>query len=270
MDLKPYYETELGKLYHGDCLEIMPMLGPVDLVVTSPPYEDLRDYTGGIFDFKKTAVCLYEIIPQGGTIVWIVGDKVIGGGESGESFRQALYFKSIGFRLHDTMIYHRQGQFPESNRYWQDFEYMFVFTKGKIQTVNIIKDEKCLHKPSKLTTLTERQKDGSLTKPKNIRTTYTTKARGNIWKYAAGYNLSTLDKIAFKHPAIFPEALAQDHIISWSNEGDTVLDPMCGSGTTCKMAEKLTRRWIGIEIEEEYCEIAAKRIENERKQLKLF
>ena len=76
----------------------------------------------------------------------------------------------------------------------------------------------------------------------------------------AGYNLTTTDKYAFEHPAMFPEKLAEDHIISWSNEGDVVLDPFAGSGTTLKMAKKLNRNYIGIEISAEYIKIIHKRL----------
>jgi site-specific DNA-methyltransferase (adenine-specific) len=267
LEMKPYYETELGKLYHGDCLEIMPHIEPVDLVVTSPPYDNLRDYGGHTFDFKKVArfVCLK--IKHGGVVVWVVGDATVDGSETGTSFKQALYFKEIGFKLHDTMVYHKESPPLTHNRYEQHFEYMFVFSCGFPKTFNPILMRKLYHDKRKKKGV-RREKDGStdigFSSPK------TTKIKGNVWKYKVGGGHVTKDKIAYQHPAIFPEQLAADHIISWSNEGDTVADIMCGSGTTLKMAEKLNRRWIGIEIEEKYCEIAAQRIENERKQIKLF
>ncbi|MGA1049185.1 MAG: DNA methyltransferase, partial [Minisyncoccia bacterium] len=84
--------------------------------------------------------------------------------------------------------------------------------------------------------------------------------RNNIWKYQTGSNKSSSDNFAFKHPAIFPEKLAHDHIISWSNEGDTILDPFAGSGTVGKIAKQLNRDCILIEKELEYIKIAKARI----------
>ena len=261
MTLTPYYETELGKLYHGDCLEIMPELEPVDLVVTSPPYDDLREYGGYVFNFYKTAFLLRNLLVTGGVIVWVVGDATINGSETGTSARQKLFFKAIGLNIHDTMIYEKENYMPvqlAGNRYANSFEYMFVFSKNKPKTVNLIKT-----RTRTRTRGTVYNKDGSKTKMKG--SVNKLKIIPNIWSYCVGVYGN--NKV---HPAIFPRALAQDHILSWSNERDLVLDPMCGSGTTCKMAEKLNRRWIGIEIEEKYCEIAAKRIEKERSQLKLW
>ena len=265
--IKPYYETPLGKLYHGDCLEIMPELEPVDLVVTSPPYDNLRDYGGYVFDFERIAENLYLKVAPGGVVVWVVGDATINGSETGTSFKQALYFKEIGFNLHDTMIWNKNGFSAVGSlsvRYAPVFEYMFILTNGNLKTFNPIKD-----KPNKWAGDTRkhtmnRQKDGTTTPSKGY-VLGEFGQRYNIWDIYAQRQWG-----GNNHPAPFPQPLAHDHIISWSNEGDMVADIMCGSGTTLKMAEKLNRRWIGIEIEEKYCEIAAKRIEQERKQLKLF
>jgi len=265
--LKPYYETKLGKLYHGDCLEILPQLEPVDLVVTSPPYDDLRQYDGYKFDFPKTAAAIKNKLNDGACIVWVVGDSTVDGSESGTSFRQALFFKSIGLNLHDTMIYATNKPPQNSKRYEQEFEYMFVFSEGIPKTFNPIKRnrkwedkrrEKAYH----------RGKDGEMKKKQKMNINQCT--IGNIWYYETGGGHSTRDKIAFNHPAIFPEALARDHILSWSNPGDTVFDCFAGSGTTLKVAENTNRKWIGCEISEKYCEIIAKRLEQETSQLKLF
>jgi site-specific DNA-methyltransferase (adenine-specific) len=265
--MKPYYETENGVLYHGDCLEIMPELEPVDLTVTSPPYDNLREYNGYKFDFEGIARELFRITKKGGVVVWVVGDATIDGSETGISFKQALYFKDVGFNIHDTMIYEKHTTpFPMHTRYNQLFEYMFILSNGKINKFNPIKTLTQCNDNSKST---KRKKDGTLEKTK-YKTGLLYKIKGNIWKYNVGSCHSTKDKIAYKHPAIFPENLAQDHIISWSNPNDTILDIFFGSGTTGKMAEINNRKWIGIEISEEYCEIAAKRIENETRQLKLF
>jgi len=271
MNLKDYeyYRTDLGVLYHGDCLEIMPMLEPVDLVVTSPPYDNLRDYEGYTFDFEKTADGLYGIIKKGGVVVWVVGDETRKFCESLSSFKQAIYFaEECGFNLLDTMIYHKSNYapaYPILRRYANTFEYMFVFSKGRPNNFNPVQVDK-----AKLSTKQRlgkyRQKDGSFIK-KNIETDTgrITKDAENVWTICP-----TKAKDAMNHPAVFPEILAQDHIISWSNEGDTVADIMAGSGTTLKMAEKLNRRWIGIEISEAYCKIAKERIKKETQQLKLF
>jgi len=257
--IKPYYETKLGKLYHGDCLEIMLELDPVDLVLTSPPYDNLRDYGGYKFNFKKTAKHIFNNIKQGGIVIWVVGDATINGNETGTSFKHALYFKEIGFYLHDTMIWNKPFIVPKpSNRYECSFEYMFVFSKGKPGTVNLIKDKVNKGSGRKISG----HKRGVNGTPVKLHGAKIGKivsdfgTRHNVWDVDAARGMK-----GHNHPAPFPEALARDHIISWSNENDVVLDPMCGSGTTLKQCERLKRKWIGIEISEEYCEIAAKRIE---------
>ena len=229
----------------------------VDLTVTSPPYDDLRTYRGYIFDFEKIAKELYRITKQGGVVAWIVGDKTENGSETGTSFKQALYFKEIGFNLHDTMIYHKDScPFPEINRYYPSFEYMFILSKGKPKTTNLIAD-----KPNKTfgekISGSARTPDGTIkvhsaVKNNTNRTTKKFGVRTNVWFYGVGKWKTTKDTIAHKHPAIFPDALAQDHILTWSNEGDIVFDPMCGSGTTCKMAKLNKRNFIGVDICGEY------------------
>ena len=254
------------KLYNGDCLEIMDKLieegTKVDLTVTSPPYDDLRDYEKSLvwgFDvFKQVANRLYDITKDGGVVVWIVGDKTVKGSETGTSFRQALYFKEIGFNLHDTMIWSKGScPFPDKNRYYQSFEYMFVFVKGKISTFNLIEDRKNKWHGTKVHG-TLRNCDGSLKKPSGAKVGRKVKEYGvrfNIWDISPERNNKT------GHPAIFPEKLAQDHILSWSNEGDIVLDCFMGSGTTGKMALLNNRQFIGIEKVENYFNIAKQRIE---------
>ena len=231
----------------------------VDLVVTSPPYDGMRQYNGYSFDFESIAKELYRVTKYGGVIVWIVGDATVDGSESGTSFRQALFFNGLGFKIHDTMIYQKQEAFISCpTRYNQCFEYMFVFSKGKIKTVNLLKDRKNIY-INENHHGTRRQSDGTL-KAREMTLINEFGARKNIWEYGTGRNKSTKDTYSHEHPAIFPEQLAADHIKSWSNEGDIVYDPFMGSGTTGKMAELLKRNWIGSEISKEYVDLANERI----------
>ena len=264
-------ELPINQIICGDCVEVMKSWPEecIDLTVTSPPYDDLRDYRGYTFDFESIARELYRVTKPGGVVVWVVGDATINGSETGTSFRQALYFKDVcGFKLHDTMIYAKNavGACGSKYCYQQAFEYMFVFTKGKIKTFNPIRDliPKKAGKKTRYTKKSKSNPEGYTTET-HIKIAPKASKRQNIWFYDIGYGAHN-DKT--KHPAVFPEQLAADHIISWSNPGDIVLDPMCGSGTTCKMALKLGRRFIGIDIAEEYCEIARKRVEAEKERQK--
>lgn len=258
----------MNEITCGNCIDVMKKIpdGSIDLTVTSPPYDNLRDYKGYTFDFESIARELYRVTKEGGVVVWVVGDQTTNGSESGTSFRQALYFKEIGFNLHDTMIYEKNGApFPEVNRYYQCFEYMFVFSKGKPNTTNLLKDRKNKwagsfgKRSQRLADGTLQQKDAIECEEYGI--------RFNFWRMNGGYGYTTKDETAYAHPAMFPEVLAQDHILSWSNEGDTVLDPMCGSGTTCKMAHNFKRNYIGIDISEEYCKIARDRLSGQSSPL---
>ena len=240
----------------------------IDLTVTSPPYDGLRTYNGYSFPFEDIAKELYRVTKQGGVLVWVVGDATIDGSETGTSFKQALFFKEIGFNLHDTMIYQKISYMPnkKAKRYDGLFEFMFVFSKNTPKTFNEITEERTsIEKSICKKDIMVRQKDGSFKKSERINKG-TTKKMGNVWTYLNNSN-STKDKIAFEHPAIFPEQLANDHIISWSNENDIVYDPFAGSGTTGKMAILNKRKCIMSEISSEYCDIIKKRLEpiiNER------
>lgn len=256
---------KLDRIYQMDCVNGMKMLLPnsIDLTVTSPPYDNLRKYNGYEFRFEETAKELYRITKPGGVVVWIVADETIHCSETGTSFRQALYFKECGFNLADTMIYHKTDlAFPRfgHRKYPGAFEYMFIFSKGRVETFNIIKD-----RPNKLAgqimSGTVRQTDGT-TKPSraNGKAVADFGARSNVWGYSTGKGKSSSDAIAYKHPAIFPEALVRDHILSWSNEGHIVLDPFMGSGTTAKVAQQLNRSFIGFEVSPDYVEIANARL----------
>lgn len=250
----------------------------IDTTVTSCPYDDLRSYKGKVtketnfngysFPFEEIAKELYRITKPGGVIVWVVGDAINNNGsETGTSFRQALYFKSIGFNIHDTMIYEKVGiAFPSNNRYYQAFEYMFVLSKGKPKTFNPIKDREnrwAGEQGSWGKRSNRNNKDELIARDKNEKITPKFGTRYNIWRINNQRGWSTEDVEAHKiHPAIFPEELVRDHIISWSNEGDIVLDCFSGSATTAKMAKKLKRNYIGIEINQEYYDYSIKRLQN--------
>lgn len=262
---------KLNKIYNENCLDTLARMsdGFLDLTVTSPPYDNLRKYKGYSFDFEAVAKELFRVTREGGVVVWIVGDETKDGDESGTSFRQALYFKEVGFRLLDTMIYEKNGaSYPSQDKYYQVFEFMFVFTKGQAKTFNPIKDRKnkWLEGWGKKSS---RNKEGELKKSNREKSTQLG-IRFNIWRYFTGKGFSTVDEVAERHPAIFPEKLAADHIFTWSNEGDLVYDPFMGSGTTAKMAHLQKRNWIGSEISAEYVALANKRLEPYLTQLSMF
>jgi site-specific DNA-methyltransferase (adenine-specific) len=257
-------ETYVNKIISGDCSLILDAFdqGSIDLVLTSPPYDNLRMYKGYHFPFETIANKLFRVVRVGGIVVWVVSDATINGTETGSSFTQALYFKEAGFNIHDTMIFRKRNPIPQiyRKRYNNEFEFMFVFSKGVVTVHNPIMVD-CLHAGLELNGTTyknysrheqHREKLANPVKNKKI--------RGNIWEYVVGKNLE--DQEAKEHPAPFPCELARDHILSWSNEGQIVLDPMCGSGTTCKVAKKLHRNFIGIDISKEYCKIAQNRIDS--------
>jgi len=241
---------ELNKTYNENCLDTMKEMSNdfVDMTLTSPPYDNLRDYKGYSFDFEPIADELYRITKPGGVVVWVIGDATIKGSETGTSFKQALFFKEVGFNLFDTMIYAKKprGAVGNNKTYWQTFEYMFVFSKGTPNTINLIKDRK--NKESRKGDRgTKRLTDGSLKKIE--RAGYEEYGRRtNIWEYDVGKGHSSSDDVAFEHPAIFPEKLAKDHIVSWTNEGDLVYDCFMGSGTTAKMCMENNRNYIGRNI----------------------
>lgn len=258
-----------SKIICGNCVDVMKLFPNdiVDLTVTSPPYDNLRNYKGYNFDFETVANEIYRLTKPGGVLVWVVGDKTDNGSETFTSIKQALFLKSIGFNAHDTMVYRKDNPMPlNHNRYEQEWEYMFVFTKGKPNTFNPImvpcSTAGGKYDYSKRKSASNQEKLGAGRTRDEIKVTNDFKIKGNIWSYQVGQNKSTTDKIAFQHPAVFPEGLAHDHIVSWTNENDIVLDPMCGSGTTLKMAKMLNRNYIGIDISQEYCNISEERIKS--------
>ena len=251
---------ELDKIITGDSAVVLQSFPPdcIDLTVTSPPYDNLRTYNGFTFDFETIARQLFRVTKAGGVVVWVVGDATVKGSETGTSFRQALYFMECGFKLHDTMIYLKSNPVPMThNRYEQQFEYMFVFSKGKPNTFNPLM-QPCKTAGKKYNIKRNRPYDGN--SQRHFRdeeiVTASEKYKYNVWEYAVGTNKNKSNV----HPAVFPEALAQDHILSWSNENDTVLDCFCGSGTTPKMAKLLNRHYIGIDTSAEYVALANERL----------
>lgn len=253
--------VELNHVYCQDCVSFMKRLGEecIDLTITSPPYDDLRNYNGYSFDCDSIAEGLFRVTRPGGVVVWVVGDKTVKGNKTLTSFKQALVFQKLGFNVHDVMIYKKKNTpFMRSNAYTNCFEYMFIFSKGSPKTFHPLKEPTIRHGYEML--VSNKKADG--VNRKVLGRLNEKKVRTNIWEYAVGLGGSTRDRIAFKHPAIFPERLAEDHILSWSDEGDIVFDPMCGSGTTCKMARINSRNYIGCDISQEYVDLATERLNN--------
>lgn len=268
-NLGPY---SLNNVYCGDCAELTKELPDecIDMTIASPPYDPLdenlnvvkknglRNYNGYSWSFTAVASQLWRVTKPGGVVVWVVGDATVNGSETGSSFRQALHFMSLGFRLHDTMIYQRERQPLNHNRYDQHFEYMFVFSKGSPRVVNLLREKS--RNPNGRTSGTKREmKSGRLEPCHSLgKPCAEYKVRGNIWLYHTGKG--SVDTLAHEHPAIFTEALARDHILSWSRAGDLVMDCFMGSGTTAKMCIETGRHWLGFEISEEYCQLARRRV----------
>jgi DNA modification methylase len=265
---------EINKIFNENCLETLSRLPDnfIDLTVTSPPYDNLRTYNnfvsekkiefnGYSFEFEKIAKELHRTTKKGGVVIWVVGDGTEKGSETGTSFRQALFFKEIGFNIHDTMIYMKNNfSNPSSNRYHQIFEYMFVLSKGKPKTFNSIKDRKNVYAGhvGSWGKNTSRQVDGTMVeRKKKVIQEYG--QRYNVWTYKTSKN-GQEDEIAYQHPAIFPIQLVKDHIISWTKPQDLVYDPFMGSGTTAKASIETQRNFLGSEISQEYFNLSQKRI----------
>lgn len=259
-----YYSNNQVKLFKGDNAVLLKSIAEksIDLVITSPPYDSLRKYKGYVFDFNIIAYLLCKVLKDGGTIVWIVNDETINGSRTGTSFKQALYFKELGLNLHDTMIWNKRGFTSVGSmtvRYPSVFDYMFIFTKGKIKTFNPLIDRRNITNGKISGNI--RQKDGTLRSMSNQgkeRREYG--VRFNIWDISANTLSHNMSMITRKHPATFPLVLVEDHIKSWSNFGDTILDCFMGSGTTAIACMNTGRKCIGIEISEEYCQLTKDRI----------
>jgi len=262
--VSPLFDLPLGSIVCGDNCDVLGTFPRecIDLVVTSPPYDDLRTYGGHTWDFEGVAQQLWRVIKPGGVVVWVVNDATIDGSETGTSFRQALRFMEIGFRLHDTMIWDKgafTGVGSTTVRYGPSTEFMFVVSKGKVATFNAIKDRKNIKVGCDARAPSVREKDGTMRPQVSLnREIQEYGIRFNVWR--VNPELSNTNRF---HPGQFPEALARDHILSWSNEKEIVLDPFNGSGTTTKMARLMGRQFIGIEVNEDYCKIARKRLEQQ-------
>jgi DNA modification methylase len=258
----PFYSQNDIDIYNQDCLEYLKTLpdNSIKFTLTSPPYDDIRDYKGFSFPFEAIAKELWRTTKSGGVIAWNVADATVKGSETGTSMRQALYFMSLGFRLHDTMIYAKKNPMPasvSSKRYHQAWEYIFILSKDAPETFNpIMVKAKYGHVEANMK---HRGRDGELNYTKTKRNEFT-KVR-NIFEYSIGGGHSTKDKVAFGHPALMPEQLAQDLITTWTNEGDQVFDPFSGAGTTAKMCLLTNRKFHGTELSPEYCELSKTRID---------
>lgn len=262
---------EVNKVYRGDSCNILYDLADstIDLVVTSPPYDNLRKYDG-VGDtwnhekFKCVADNLYRVLKDGGVIVWNVNDKVENGSKTGTSFKQVLYFMEIGFNLNDTMIWSKLNPMPvvKQPRYTPRFEYMFILSKGKPKTFNPIMIP--CKSAGKEYNSTAKNMDGESGRHKLHYNVNKEMVDYNIWEIAVAQNrtLYNVNGKMIKHPAVFPYEIPFRHIKTWTNEGDIVLDPFAGSGTTLVAAKDLNRNYIGIELNEDYCEIIRQRLEN--------
>ena len=250
---------QTNKVLVGECAKVMQRLPAecVDLIVTSPPYDDLRCYNGYRFDYHAVGEAMLRVLKDGGVAVWVVGER-IKNGRTLSCFEQGIGFRDMGFRIHDLMIYQKRNTpFMRKNAYTNAHEFMFILSKGAPKTFNpLMCDTK---RNGAETAVYGKGADGDNSKRRAV-TLGKRKVRTNIWAYAVGLGGTTNDRYAFDHPAMFPEALAQDHILSWSNPDDLVLDPMCGAGTTLKMAKMNGRRWLGIEISKDYATIARRRV----------
>jgi len=258
--MTPYYETELGKLYHGDCLSIMPELEPVDLVLTDPPYGMVACDWDTVIPIKPMWEKINSIRKENTAVVltaaqpytsFLVTSNV-------KLYKQSL----VWLKTRPTNIFNAKKQFMK----WHEDILIFYekppvfnpqmrtdgqFTSGKVQRNNHDRKTGIFGKTGEKKDYIHEPNNG-LFYPKTIIEHSNVNSHKNV------------------HPTQKPVFLMEYLINTYTNIGFMVLDFTIGSGTTAIACERLKRRWIGIEIEEKYCEIAAKRIEQERKQLKLF
>ena len=251
-----------NQIINIDCVKGMLALPDaiIPLTVTSPPYDDLRTYDGHAeWNFLDVARELYRITMPGGVLVWVVQEQIIDGSESGESSRQRLAFGNIGFRLHHTMVIGKLGGHQHSpGRYGRPLEYAFILSKGKTRHFSPIRD-KANREAGRIKVFTNRERDGSFRKKKKAKV-HPFGFRSAVWSYPTGKHHTAQEDYAFEHPALMPEQMAEDHILSWSRVGDLVFDPFAGAGTVLKMAKLTHRRYLGFEISPKYVKIAERRL----------
>lgn len=248
--LNPYYSTDLGVLYHGDCLDIMPQLEQVDMILTDPPYGTTACKWDSVIPFEPMWEQLKRVIKPNGAIALF----------GSEPFSSVLRMSNIKNYKYDWIWNKKKpGNFATAKHCpMKIYENIIIFNKHKYYPI-----------------MTNRKKvktRGSFRATDSAPLKYHD-GKERIYKKRYPKNIIEISNANQKgkvHPTQKPVALMEYLIKTYTNEGDTILDFAAGSGTTGVACEKLNRRWIGIEIEEEYCEIAAKRIENERKQLKMF
>lgn len=252
----------MNSIFNENCLDTLKNLPDdyIDLVITSPPYDKIRDYKGFSVDYDRVIPELYRCVKPGGVIVWVSADQVVKGSETGTSLRNALKFQDAGFNMR-TMIYEKSNfAFPVNNAYHRIFEYMFVFSKGYPAKFHPILDREIKY-PGQKTHGSNRARDGSMKKNRQNAVARESGKRTDIWRYVTGSGHMAENSIAHEHPAIFPLDLAMDHIKSWTDKGDLVYDPFGGSGTVVIACELLERKWITSEISEEYCALIKRRLE---------
>lgn len=254
---------ELNRIYNENCVETLKRMPAdfIDMTITSPPYDDLRDYNGYHFPVEEIAGLLFKKTKPGGVVIWVVGDRTVNGDETLSSFKHAFAFRDAGFRVHDTMLYVKNNPIPSDcgRRYRQAFEYMFCFSKGSPKTFNPI-TEPTKSAGQKITAFRITAAGRGNVPDEDIgRQIKAERKVSNIFTYNVGTS-SSRDKVAFGHPAIFPEKLVEDQIHTWTEAGDSVYDCFMGSGTTAKVAHIMNRKWLGSEISEEYVAIAEERI----------
>jgi len=264
---------ENAELFHGNNTNIIKTFkkNSIDLTVTSPPYDNLKNYKKTIDcwtfkEFKKIANELYRVTKEHGVVVWVVCDATLNGSETGSSFRQVLYFKKIGFNIHDTMIYSKYPIIPlENPRQMNIFEYMFVLSKGKVKTFN-----PRLKKSANLSNRTQNYKnlhtpEQEVTQYKKSKKRKKYKTDSNIWQYNIAKTIHTKD-----HPATFPIELALDHILTWTNEEAVIFDPFMGSGTVGMASVLTNRKFKGTERVSDFFDLSLRNIKSEIERPRFF
>lgn len=262
--------TIMNEIYCCDCVEGMRLLPAevIPLTVTSPPYDAIRTWQFPWEKFQAVAQELYRLTIPGGIVAWVVQDQHHDWSESGTSFKQALYFKELGFKLYTTIAVERTTGLPGYRpRYWPPLEYVFVLSRGRPRSYNLIRDRPTTTRsvPMKLVTL--RSRDGTFRRERRPLIVPPLAVRNTVWRYKVGYGHTTTDREAHgHHPALMPEELAKDLILSYSRPDDFVFDPMAGLATTCKMALLNGRSYLGFDRDQQFCRDARKRLAKYRRE----